>query len=77
MEKLTAEMKAEIQAKRLQAEINERIRNAKIQKPIPAEPKRSVKVLPEAKEDPYRRANPVSRYYDTIEIEAVIDDYTN
>ena len=74
MEKLTEEMKAELAAKKQAVEINAKIRT---QKPEPKfnTPNRPVRVLPEAKEDPYKRANPVSDRYDTIEYDIISDNY--
>jgi hypothetical protein len=72
---LTAEMKAELAAKKQAAEINAKIRTKKPEPKFGAPDNRPVRVLPEAKEDPYKRANPVSNRYDTIEFEVITDNY--
>jgi hypothetical protein len=70
MEKLSAELKAELVAKRQAAEINAKIRAAKNPQPrLNAPAGKAIKVLPEIKEDPYKRANPVSEWYYTFEDE--------
>jgi len=74
MNSLPAELKAELAAKKQAAEINAKIRVAGTFIPKFSEPKgRKVKVVPEAKEDPYKRANPVSEWYDTYEEEGFIN----
>lgn len=69
MKTLTAEMKAELAANRVAAEINSRIRT-KAPAPNLSEPtNRKLRVLPERKEDFYRGMNPVSRSYEVYEYE--------
>ena len=73
MNSLPAELKAELAAKKLAAEINMKIRAKGTLKPKFEEPAdRKVKVLPEVKEDPYKRANPVSRTYEVFDFEESI-----
>lgn len=68
MKTLTAEMKAELAAKRQAAEANAKLR---IGKPEPKfiAPNKPVKVIPEAKTDYYRGMNPVSRAFEVYELE--------
>ena len=60
---LPPELKAELEAKKQLADISARIRNANIERPLPPEPKREVKVIPERPMNPYRTETTVSSWY--------------
>ena len=64
MKTLTAEMKAELAKKRMEAEANARIREGKKSAPSIAQPNKPVKVLPEAPIDYYEGMNRVSKWYE-------------
>ena len=75
MEKLTAEMKAEIQAQRLAAEVNAKLRT-KAPEPKFQEPQKPIKVLTERPQNLYKTENTVSSWYWEYE-ERGIEQSTN
>jgi len=64
MNKLTAEMKAELAKKRMEADANARIREGNNNTPSVSQPDKPVKILPEAPIDYYEGMNRVSKRYD-------------
>ena len=69
MKTLTAEMKAELEAKRIAAEVNARIRTPKPEPKFTAPPK-PVRLLPEVPVNYYKGINPVKDWYEVYEYES-------
>lgn len=68
MKKLTAEMKAELAKKKMEAEANAKIRTARPEPKFKA-PDKPVKILREAPIDYYKGMNPVSKWMEVYEYE--------
>ena len=74
MKILTAEMKAELAAKKTAAEANAKIRAGRSRpKPVFKSPdNRTAIIVPEREEDPHKRANPVSSWYWEYEDQGIV-----